>query len=114
MATGVGLDPMGKILSTMWTHAVRSTLHPIIPQNCRPSPQAHDMCYDTIDKSGLCDPLHPALVTYKLELTENGKEACTDCSEDNEDQTGGVSAQESSKEAGCHCKVNILWSQHNG
>ena len=69
------------------------------------------MCYDKIDKSGLCDSLHPALVTYKLELTENGKEACTDCSEDNEEQTGGVSAQESSEEAGCHCQVNFLQTQ---
>merc|ERR1712061_626188 len=42
--------------------------------------QAHDMCYDTIDKSGLCDGLHPPLVTYQFEPTLKGTLACTDCS----------------------------------
>merc|ERR1712233_134351 len=42
--------------------------------------QGHDMCYDTIDKSGFCDGLHPALVTYQFQPLANGTLACTDCS----------------------------------
>ena len=63
------------------------------------------MCYDTIDKSGLCDGLHPALVTYTFESTSNGALTCTDCS-------GGevLDEQRSDEEVLCHCKV-IDWSK---
>ena len=56
------------------------------------------MCYDTIDKSGLCDGLHPALVTYQFEPTLKGTLACTDCS-------GEELVNRSVKEVDCQCKV---------
>ena len=62
--------------------------------------KGHDMCYDTIDKSGLCDGLHPALVTYEFEPAANGTLACTDCS--GEDL---LNEQSSDEEVACHCKV---------
>ena len=57
------------------------------------------MCYDSIDKSGLCDGLHPALVTYQFEPLANGTLACTDCSGED------LNKQRSDAEAACHCKV---------
>ena len=101
-ATGVGPDPTGETLSTMSTHAVRSRtpIHPILDFSQWTLPKGHDMCYDTIDKSGLCDGVHPALVTYQFEPAANGTLACTDCSgEDLMDE------QRSDEEVACHCKV---------
>merc|ERR1712037_658321 len=62
--------------------------------------QGHDMCYDTIDKSGLCDGLHPALVTYQFEPVVNGTLACNDC--DGEDL---LNEERSDEEVACHCKT---------
>merc|ERR1711971_1542217 len=62
--------------------------------------QGHDMCYDRIDKTGLCDGLHPALVTYTFEPAANGTLACTDCFGEevlNEPRSDG--------EVRCHCKA---------
>ena len=58
------------------------------------------MCYDTIDKSGFCDGLHPGLVTYQFQPLDDGTLACTDCS--GEDL---LNKQRSDEEVACHCKV---------
>ena len=97
-ATGVGSGPMGGILWTMWTHAVRS--YPILDFSQWTFPKGHDMCYGTIDKSGFCDGLHPALVTYQFQPLDDGTLACTDCS--GEDL---LNKQRSDEEVACHCKV---------
>ena len=99
-ATGAALVRTRRIQSTLSTPAVRSTgqSKPSLYLLVNP-PKAHDMCYDTIDKSGLCDGLHPALVTYQFEPTLKGTLACTDCSGEE------LVNRRSVKEVDCHCKV---------
>ena len=79
---------------------VLTPFHPILDFSYWTLPKGHDMCYDTIDKSGLCDGLHPALVTYHFEPTANGTIACTDCS--GEDL---LNEEKLNEEVACHCKV---------
>ena len=79
---------------------VLTPIHPILDLSQWTFPKGHDMCYDTIDKSGLCDGLHPALVTYQFEPVANGTLACNDC--DGEDL---LNEERSDEEVACHCKV---------
>ena len=76
------------------------TQHPMLDFFQWTFPKEHDMCYDRIDKSGLCDGLHPALVTYTFEPAANGTLACTDCS-----GKEVLDEQRSNEEVLCHCKV---------
>ena len=103
-ATGAGPDPTGGNRWTMWTHAVRSKHH-FLDFSQWTFPKGHDMCYDRIDKSGFCNGLHPALVTYTFEPTSNGTLTCTDCFGEEV-----LNERRSDEEVLCHCKVIGQWS----